>query len=109
MTENNKPSKWDDTILNMVTYGAMNAQSPTVIAENIGLTGELRRQFLLDIVNPKTAIGSEYRKNISIAQKDVETTLHFLQLQGDTDAMEVAIKRERKEYIARIKEDLFGL
>ena len=42
-------------------------------------------------------------------KQDIETTIHFLQLQGDTDAMDVALKRERIEYIARMKEDLFGL
>lgn len=107
----NKPSKyeWGDEILDRVKYGAMNAQSPSYIAEQVGLTGDFRLHFLQDITNPKTTIGREYRHSLSISTKDVDSTIHFLQLAGDTDAMEIALKRKRLEYISRLKEDLFGL
>ena len=109
---NDKPVskyEWGEEFLDMARYGAMNGHSPSYIAELAGLKGEHRRQFLQDITNPKTTLGREFRSSKSISQQDIETTIHFLQLQGDTDAMDVALKRERIEYIARMKEDLFGL
>ncbi len=107
----NKPQRyeWGSEYLDMVKYGAINGQSPSYIAEFAGFKGELRRQFLQDITNPKTEIGKEYRKNRAISSQDIDTTLHFLQIQGDTDAMDVAIKRESLEYVQRIREDLFGI
>ena len=111
MNESNKPQKmeWGEDIINMVHYGAMNGQSPTYIAHMAGLKGEIRLSFLQDITNPKTRLGSEWRKSRDILNEDIDTTLHFLQIQGNTDAMEVAIKRETNEYITRLKEELFGL
>ena len=107
----NKPQKyeWGSEYIDRVRYGAINGQSPSYIAEFAGLKGELRRQFLQDITNPKTELGKEYRRNREISSKDIDTTLHFLQIQGDTDAMGVAIKRETLEYVQRIREDLFGI
>lgn len=109
---NDKPvSKydWGEEYLDMAKYGAMNGHSPTHIAELANLKGDMRRQFLRDITNPKTKIGAEFKNAKSLAHQDVAATIHYLQIAGDTDAMEVALKRERLEYITRLKEDLFGL
>ncbi|MBQ7018737.1 MAG: hypothetical protein IJN06_07020 [Bacteroidales bacterium] len=100
---------WGNEFLDMAKYGAMNGHSPTYIAELANLRGDMRRQFLRDITNPKTKLGAEFRNGKSLAHQDVETTIHTLQIAGDTDAMEVALKRARLEYITRMKEDLFGL
>lgn len=101
--------EWAEEYFEMVRYGAMNGHSPSHIAQLAGFKGDLRRQFLMDIANPKHKLGIEFRRNRDITKQDVESTIHFLQLQGDTDAMDVALKRERIEYISRMKEDLFGL
>ena len=111
MNESNKPQKmeWGDDIIDVFHYGAMNGQSPTYIAYRAGFKGELRQRFLQDITNPKTQLGSEWRKARDILNEDLDSTIHFLQIQGNTDAMEVAIKRETIEYIKRLREELFGL
>lgn len=110
--KNDKPIgkyEWDESYMDMAKYGAMNGHSPTYIAQMAGLKGELRRQFLLDICNKNTKLGNAFFYGRTLATQDVETTIHFLQLQGDTDAMDIAIKQKRLEYISRIKEELFGL
>lgn len=101
--------EYGQPVLDAVSRGALDGLTPTRLATMLNLTGISRQNFLSDITNPVHPIGKIYRQQRDNYNMDIDTRLQMLQLEGDTDAMAIAMAREQKEYIARIKEDLFGL
>lgn len=100
---------YDEQTIKTVGELAQAGFAPSVIASNMGFEGIDRSNFLRDIVDVKHPLGQEYIRNRKISETDIETALNYLQLQGNTDAMHIALLRERRNYISLIKKDLFGL
>ena len=101
--------EYSTEVLAQVGSYAQNGSTPSQLATLLQLAGVSRANFIEDICHIGHPLYVVYRHNLQINNDDIDSTLNRLSLAGDTDAMDIVLKRETRDYIAELKQDLFGL
>lgn len=81
---------------------------PPQIAERLGLQGRERENFLFDCENPLHPLHDLISTAYTHGQDDIDAALVTMAVSGDTDAIELAMKKRHEDKYLALREELFG-
>lgn len=83
--------------------------TPSQIAERLGLVGSDRRNFLIDINMKLHPLHAAYWTAMKDGLVDIEDTLNYVAVSGETEAIELTLRLRRDTEIQELKKELFNV
>jgi len=100
---------YDDNILIKVrNWGALK-YSPDRIIIMLGLKGDERDAFLIDITDTDHRLYSFYHKGINIGEYNIDIALREKAEEGDTFAEAALRERQQQQSVEELRRELFGI
>lgn len=98
----------DNFIAQMKDYAVLGLYPPQ-IAERMGLKGEIRRRFLVNISDYEHPLAKEYWKARERHSEDLSAALATAAMTGDPKALTLAYQVEKQREIDALRLELFGI